>query len=234
MKFEPLNQIVVIPGGSFLMGSAEGFENEMPAHRVWLDSFAMAIFPVTNREFKVFLDETDTTSPPFWSDPMFSHPEQPVVGVSWFDATAYCAWLSKHRGEVFRLPTEAERERASRGGREACLYPWGDEPPSERPYAGCDPKSGGPPRVGSNPQNDFGLYDMSEGVHEWCSDYYDAGYYHYSPAKNPRGPASGRRRASRGGSWRHKVKFARCAQRSSLPPEFKYADYGFRVAMSLV
>ena len=90
--------------------------------------------------------------------------------------------------------------------------------------------------VGAMPKDvsEFGNFDLGGNVHEWCSDYYDAGYYHYSPAKNPRGPASGRRRASRGGSWRHKVKFARCAQRSSLPPEFKYADYGFRVAMSLV
>jgi len=234
MKVEPLANIAVIPAGSFLMGSTEGFDNEMPAHRVWLDSFAMARFPVTNREFRVFLDETDAATPPFWSDPLFSHPTQPVVGVSWFDATAYCAWLSARAGKTFRLPTEAERERAARGGREGCLYPWGDEPPSERPYTGWNSATGGPQCVGCNPPNDFGLHDMSEGVHEWCSDYYDPGYYHHSPSRNPQGPPSGQRRSSRGGSWRHRIKFSRCAARSSLPPEFKYADYGFRVAMSLV
>jgi formylglycine-generating enzyme required for sulfatase activity len=86
---------------------------------------------------------------------------------------------------------------------------------------------------GANPPNDFGLYAMSEGVHEWCSDYYDAGYYRYAPERNPQGPSFGQRRASRGGSWRHRIKFSRCAARSSLPPTFKYPDYGFRLALTL-
>ena len=81
--------------------------------------------------------------------------------------------------------------------------------------------------------NGFGLYNMSEGVHEWCSDYFDYHYYRYAPEKNPQGPASGQRRASRGGSWRHRIKFSRCAARSSLPPDFKYADYGFRIALTI-
>ena len=215
------------------MGSEHGPENEMPLHRVWLDSFAIGRFPVTNREFKIFVDETKAPAPPFWPDPFFANLEQPVVGVSWNDATAYCEWLSQRTGKHFRLPTEAERERAARGTRQRCLYPWGDEPPSERTFAGYNLKTGGPDRVGVNAPNDFGLYDMSEGVHEWCSDYYDPGYYRYSPEKNPRGPSFGQRRASRGGSWRHRVKFSRCAARSSLPPTFKYADYGFRLAQTL-
>jgi formylglycine-generating enzyme required for sulfatase activity len=74
---------------------------------------------------------------------------------------------------------------------------------------------------------------MSEGVHEWCSDYYDYNYYRNSPERNPPGAACGERRVSRGGSWRHQIKFARCAARSSLPPAFRYADYGFRVAMTM-
>jgi len=225
--------IVVIPEGSFLMGSENGPENEMPRHRVRLDGFAIGKFPVINREYKIFVDETHVQAPPFWSDPMFSDPEQPVVGVTWHDAAAYCQWLRERTGQGFRLPTEAEWERAARGGREGALYPWGDEPPWERPYLGYHSKTGGPARVGANPPNDFGLYDMSEGVHEWCSDYYDAGYYRYSPEKNPQGPAFGKRRASRGGSWRHRIKFSRCAARSSLPPTFKYADYGFRLALTL-
>jgi formylglycine-generating enzyme required for sulfatase activity len=164
---------------------------------------------------------------------MFSEPEQPVVGVNWDEATAYCKWLSRRTRKEFRLPSEAEWERAARGKLAGVLYPWGDEPPWERPYAGCDLKNGGPQRVGANVPNDFGLYDMSEGVHEWCSDYYDAAYYHYAPERNPQGPAFGQRRVSRGGSWRHQIKFSRCAARSSLPPSFKYADYGFRVALTL-
>jgi formylglycine-generating enzyme required for sulfatase activity len=98
---------------------------------------------------------------------------------------------------------------------------------------GCDSENGGPAQVGVNPPNGFGLYDMSEGVHEWCSDYYEYNYYRYSPERNPPGAAAGERRASRGGSWRHQIKFARCAARSSLPPSFSYSDYGFRVAISV-
>jgi formylglycine-generating enzyme required for sulfatase activity len=164
---------------------------------------------------------------------MFSDPDHPVVGTTWYDATAYCEWLSRRTGERVRLPTEAEWERAARGGRAHALYPWGDSPPSERPYHGYDLRTGGPQRVAVNEPNDFGLYDMSEGVHEWCSDYYDRNYYRTSPERNPAGPSFGERRASRGGSWRHHVKFSRCAARSSLPPAFRYADYGFRIALTL-
>ncbi len=71
---------------------------------------------------------------------------------------------------------------------------------------------------------------MCDNVHEWCSDWYAPDYYAVSPERNPRGPETGERRASRGGSWRHHIKMSRCAARSSIPPEFQYADYGFRVA----
>ena len=215
------------------MGCECGQENERPCHRVWVDGFGLGRFPVTNREYKTFVEENKALAPPFVSDPIFANAEQPVVGVSWDDAIAYCRWLSDRIGEEFRLPTEAEWERAARGGREGALYPWGDEAPWEKHLAGCDPETGGPARVGVNEPNGFGIYDMSENVHEWCSDYYDYNYYHHSPERNPRGPSFGQRRASRGGSWRHRIKFSRCSARSSLPPSFKYADYGFRLAMTL-
>lgn len=224
--------IVMVPGGSFLMGSEQGQENERPVHHVWVDRFGIGRFPVTNSEYEGFLREAERASPPFWSDAVFSDAQQPVVGVSWDDALAYCVWLRQRTGQFFRLPTEAEWERAARGGLENSLYPWGDQPPSERLYIGHNPKTGGPARVGVNEPNGFGLYDMSEGVHQWCSDYYDYHYYGYSPERNPQGAASGRRRSSRGGSWRHRFKFSRCSARSSLPPSFKYADYGFRVALT--
>jgi iron(II)-dependent oxidoreductase len=226
-------EIVVIPAGAFLMGSESGAENEQPCHRVWLDCFGMGRFPVTNGEYARFVESTRRPPPPWWSDPVFSKPDQPVVGVTWYDSDAYCRWLSAQTGEEFRLPTEAEWERAARGGREGALYPWGDEPPSEKGFVGCNAAGDGPAPVGVNEPNGFGIYDMSEGVHEWCSDYYAYHYYRYSPAQDPQGRASGERRASRGGSWRHRIKFSRCAARSSLPPDFRYADYGFRVALSL-
>lgn len=226
-------ELVLIPAGSFLMGSDQGQENEQPVHRVWIDAFAIGKFPVTNQEYNIYVEDKASPAPPFWTGPMFAHPEKPAVGVTWDDATAYCRWLSERLGQAFRLPTEAEWERAARGKREGALYPWGDEPPWERPYSGIDSETGGPQHVGVGEPNGFGLYDMSEGVHEWCSDYFDYHYYRYAPEKNPQGPASGQRRASRGGSWRHRIKFSRCAARSSLPPGFKYADYGFRVALTI-
>ena len=225
--------MIEIPAGWFLMGSEQGQENERPCRRVWIDGFAMAKFPVTNAAYKQFLAETERTAPPFWGDPIFAAPDGPVVGVNWHDAAAYCRWLSARTGATMRLPTEAEWERAARGTLEGASYPWGDAPPWERSYIGWNEKTGGPAPVGINEPNGFGLYDMSEGVHEWCSDYYAYDYYRYAPAANPRGPSDGTRRSSRGGSWRHKIKFSRCAARSSLPPDFKYADYGFRVAMTL-
>lgn len=225
--------MITIPSGQFVMGSERGQENERPCHRVWIDRFGIGQYPVTNREYADFLAATSSPEPPFWRDPIFSDPEQPVVGVSWDEAIAYCRWLSARLGQAFRLPTEAEWERAARGGREGAEYPWGDEPPWETTFAGCNHETGGPLRVGANEPNDFNLYDMSEGVHEWCSDYYDSSYYRYSPEQNPRGPESGQRRSSRGGSWRHRIPFSRCAARSSLPPGFHYADYGFRLAVTL-
>ena len=225
--------LVVIPEGWFLMGSDAGQENERPAHRVSLDSFAIGKYPVTNREYKIFVEASGGTAAPFCAEPRFADPQLPVVGVTWDEAVAYCQWLSVQSHKLFRLPTEAEWERAARGGRAGALYPWGDDPPEQRPYAGFDPITGGPARVGVNAPNGFGLFDMSEGVHEWCSDYYDYNYYRNSPERNPQGAAAGQRRASRGGSWRHQIKFSRCAARSSLPPSFRYSDYGFRVALSL-
>ena len=225
--------IVIVPEGSFLMGSEQEQENERPRHRVWLDRFGIARFPVTNREYKRFFEATQKPPPPFWRDPMFSDENLPVVGVSWDEAAAYCQWLSEKTERLFRLPTEAEWERAARGGKEGTLFPWGNEPPSEKHFIGCDPQTGGPAKVGVNEPNDFGLFDMSENVHEWCADYYDYNYYRHSPERNPLGPSAGQRRASRGGSWRHRIKFSRCAARSSLPPSFKYADYGFRVALTI-
>jgi formylglycine-generating enzyme required for sulfatase activity len=227
------SEIVLIPAGEFLMGCDHGQENEQPVHRVWLDNYAIGRFPVTNQEYKFYIEETVAPAPPFWSDTKFGHPAQPVVGISWDDAVAYCRWLSEREGRAYRLPTEAEWERAARGGRKSALYPWGDEAPCERPYPGFDHETGGPHRVGAGEPNGYGLYDMSEGVHEWCSDYFGYDYYRYSPEHNPPGPATGQRRASRGGSWRHRIKFSRCAARSSLLATFRYADYGFRIAVTV-
>ncbi len=211
------------------MGQADGRDEERPVHLVSVDSFHLGAYQVTNAEYDEFCAATGREHPPFRHDALFADPRQPVVGVSWFDAEAYCAWLSDVRGARRRLPTEAEWERAARAGLEQKLYPWGDAPIFEREnYAGRWKDA--PELVGTSQPNAYGLYDMCENVHEWCSDWYDPIYYRESPPHNPQGPATGLRRASRGGAWRHHLKIARCAARSSIPPEFHYADYGFRVA----
>ena len=222
-------RMVRIPEGYFLMGSEIGQDNERPVHKVWLDAFDLGVCQVTNSEYAQFLEATKNPPPLHWNDSNFNHAEQPVVATSWFDASAYCTWLSRVAGRRYRLPSEAEWERAARGGVEGKAYPWGDEPPESlldyhlRWIHGPDP-------VGKNPPNPYGLFDMCENVHEWCIDWYDAEYYSERLERNPRGPAEGSRRSSRGGSWRHYIKVSRCAARSSIPPGFQYADYGFRVA----
>jgi sulfatase modifying factor 1 len=218
-----------IPAGFFLMGSETGQDNERPVRRVWLDEFSLAECQVTHAEYAQFLSATGHAQPPHWSDPNFSSPEQPVVAVSWFDAAAYCEWLSGATGHVYRLPTEAEWERAARGGIEQNEYPWGNGAPEALPnYSGR--WRTGPEPVGGAERNAYGLCDIGANVHEWCADWFSADYYGASPDRNPQGPATGTRRASRGGSWRHYTKVSRCAARSSIPPGFQYADYGFRVA----
>lgn len=221
--------MIEIPAGWFGMGCDAGQDVERPVHRVWVDSFALAESQVTVAEYAKFLDATLRPPPPTWNDPNFNHPEQPVTAVSWFEATAYCEWISEITGAHYRLPSEAEWERAARGGVEGKLFPWGDDPPQSRPQYADLWKSGPEPVRRSGP-NPYGLYEMCENVHEWCSDWFQADYYSCSPERNPQGPASGDRKSSRGGSWRHHIKIARCSARSSIPPQFQYADYGFRLA----
>lgn len=210
------------------MGSENGQDNERPVHRVWVDSFQLAKCQVSNEDYAEFCGATGHSPTPQWNDPCFSDPCQPVVAVSWFDAMAYCDWLSGVIGRHFRLPTEAEWERAARGGLEQKQFPWGDKPPESLPNYATRWKTG-PEKVGAGERNAYGLFDIAANVHEWCSDWFDADYYAAAPEHNPQGPSTGIRRASRGGSWRHYTKVSRCAARSSIPPEFRYADYGFRV-----
>jgi formylglycine-generating enzyme len=227
-------ECALVPAGSFWMGCETGQDGEKPVHRVWVDAFEMAVVQVRNQDFAVFLQATGHLAPPHWNDPDFNCPEQPVVAVSWFEATKYCGWLSGATGHRYRLPTEAEWERAARGGAEGRLYPWGDEPPQswpeyQRRWGG---QVKGPLAAGRGSPNPYGLFDISENVHEWCADWFSREFYSRSPQRSPQGPDTGERRTSRGGSWRHHIKVSRCAARSSIPPTFQYADYGFRLVRS--
>ena len=229
-SIEPL--LVSIPGAWFLMGSASGQDCERPVHRVWTDAFLLAATQVTNAEYQRFVNATSSDPPPFWNDANFGLPRHPITGVSWFDANRYCQWLAAQTGRSYRLPTEAEWEGAARGDFEQNDFPWGNEPPQSLPDYGTRWQNG-PEPVAHYAPNSFGFYNICDNVHEWCSDWYDPNYYAVSPERNPRGPEQGQRKSSRGGSWRHHVKVARCSARSSIPPEFHYADYGFRIACDL-
>lgn len=216
-----------IPDGFFQMGSDEGQDDERPAHRVWVDAFELAVYPVTQRDYARFLAATGHELPREWSAESEA-PDLPVVGVSWQDAEAYCAW--RHgEGEALRLPTEAEWERAARGGVDGARYPWGDIIPEWIPAGGRGPRAAPWPVTLGQP-NGYGLFGISANIHEWCADWHAAGYYAVSPERNPIGPPAGVRRASRGGAWRHAVTMSRSAARSKLDPTLRYTDYGFRPA----
>ena len=176
-----------------------------------VSAFRAGRTPVTHAEYAAFVESGRAPAPPWWLDPAFAAADQPVVGVTWFEAADFAAWLSEQTGERWRLPTEAEWEHAARGGLVGAATAWGDALPEgeipEGPLAGPWPAGRGTP-------NGYGLCDMGTIVHEWCADWYEG-----SPS----------RRASRGGSWRHRVRWSPPEARSSLPPDYRYADYGFRV-----
>jgi iron(II)-dependent oxidoreductase len=212
------------------MGSSQGRPDEGPVHPVELGSFRLGRTPVTHAQYGAFLGQTGVEAPPWWTDPDFSGPDQPVIGVTWFEAMAYAEWLAVVSGGRWRLPTEAEWERAARGGLESAPTPWGPSVPDGEVPTGL---LRGPWPVGRGTSNGFDLLDVGTVVHEWCLDRYGADYYASSPLVDPRGPDEGERRSSRGGSWRHRVRWSPPSARSSLPPGFRYADYGFRILQEL-
>jgi formylglycine-generating enzyme len=220
--------VVSVPGGRFAMGSEQGRPDEGPVHEAEVAPFLLGRTPVTRAQYAAFATAVGADTPPWWSDPAFGASSQPVVGVTWYEATAYTDWLSGSVGGHWRLPTEAEWERAARGGLEHAPTPWGEHlPAGEVPACALS----GPWPVGRGTPNGYGLLDVGTVVHEWCLDWYGADYYREAPRVDPRGPAEGERRSSRGGSWRHRVRWSPPSARSSLPPSFRYADYGFRVLL---
>src|SRR5260370_9255047 len=224
-------RMATIPEGWFSMGCENGRDYAKPDTRLLIARFSLGVYQVTRAEYACFLSETCRAAPPFWDEPNFQEPEQPVVGPSWFDAIAYCEWLSRPTGRNYRLPTEAEWERAACGGIEGQPYSWGTTPPEELPGYASRWRNG-PEPVGLYAPNPYALFNMGDNVHEWGADWYDAHYYERSPERNPQGPQHGNRRPSRGVAWRHHAKVSRRAARSRIPPEFEYAAYRFRVPRS--
>jgi formylglycine-generating enzyme required for sulfatase activity len=219
---------IQVSGGPFQMGGGPR-DNENPRHQARVRPFLLARAQVTREEYQLFLDTTGHPAPPFWAEPAFAHPRMPAVGPSWEDAMAFCVWTGERLGRAVRLPTEAEWEAAAKAGREV-LYPWGDDPPEALPDYERRWREGPEPVDAYPSLHPLGFLGLGENVHEWCADWYAAGWYAVSPADDPRGPETGTRRSSRGGSWRHQIKVSRCAARSAIPPHMRYSDYGFRLA----
>jgi len=215
--------MMYIPAGKFLMGSDEGEGDESPVHEVYLDAFWMDEHEVTWGQYQKFLEETG------YDDSASGESEDhPVIYVDWDDTQAYCEWAGR------RLPTEAEWEKAARGGLEGKKYPWGNEDPvcsqgaeNGAQFISCDDRT--VPVMSFFP-NGYGLYDMAGNLWEWVSDYYDSGYYENSPVENPQGPASGNIRVLRGGSWNDYASCVVAAIRHRYDPNDSSDSRGFRCA----
>lgn len=221
--------LIALAGGRFVMGSDRERRDERPAHIVSVAPFRAARRPVSNAQYALYVKAAGAASPPFWNADGFCGPKLPVVGVSWYDAAAFCEWWSEQGGARLRLPTEAEREYAARGGIEDARWPQADDAWPETAARRFVAEAEAPHVPAAACANGFGLLCMADNVHEWCSDWYDRSWYERSPSSSPIGPQAGVRRASRGGSWRHRIKFTRVSARSSLAPSYRYNDYGFRV-----
>jgi formylglycine-generating enzyme required for sulfatase activity len=241
--------MVYIPPGKFEMGSND-YDNEKPLHSVYLDGYWMGKYEVTVKQFGLFVKDTDYVTQAErsggaytfigviwekkeginWKSPGFEQEDNhPVVCVSWIDAMKYCKWVSRKKGLTFRLPTEAQREKAARGtdGRK---YPWGDPKPDET-LANFNFKISKTTPVNLYPKgaSPYGLLDMAGNVLEWCSDWYDEKYYKSSPDINPAGPDGGSDRVIRGGGWGNYARYMRCANRYDYGPTNRNVFLGFRL-----
>jgi sulfatase modifying factor 1 len=240
------------------MGAADAAADERPVHRVHLSEFFVGRFAVTNDEYARFVRATgypvpslrdlpliasggrdlifkELAAPYVWQDhnPPAGHGSHPVVLVSFDDAMAYCRWLSEAIGRVARLPTEAEWEKAARGGVEGRRYPWGDDIDASRANFLEDPsakRQRGTRPTGTYPPNAFGVCDVIGNVWEWVSDWYGGEYYGGGDMNDPTGPDSGSMRIVRGGSWvNDDMTMLRCAYRHKVPPDTYAYSIGFRV-----
>jgi sulfatase modifying factor 1 len=217
--------MVFIPAGEFIMGKNTTNPTDwQPEHKVSIDAFWMDQYEVTNKEYYDFCKATGTALPEFWNQEIFKcgleFPDNPVVGVNYFDADKYSKWSGK------RLPTEAEWEYASRGGQAGKSFPWGDQIDSTKVNYGKKYKS--TLKVGSFPPNGYGLYDISGNVWEWTSDNYGDDYYTITQAQNPKGPATGRFKVIRGGSWHSGAMCVQTYYRNGLSASWIDFAVGFR------
>jgi len=238
---KPTIEMVSIPAGTFTMGSPITEANRVDVetqHQVTLSAFEMSKYEITFNQYDAFCDATEREKP---GDEGWGRGTRPVINVSWYDATAYCKWLSEQTGKTYRLPTEAEWEYACRAvasSASATSTPFNtgnNLTTNQANYDGNYPynyNAKGEFRnqtlpVGSFAPNDFGLYDMHGNVWEWCSDW--DGDYSTSAVTNPKGPSAGSFCMLRGGGWRGNARSSRSACRASVSPDESYNYIGFRI-----
>jgi formylglycine-generating enzyme required for sulfatase activity len=257
-------ELVYVPSGAFKMGDnfGDGESRERPVHTVSLDAYYIGKYEVTNAEWRKFLDDPGYNDPQFWPNgwvvPKDQNPywtqdrnhggatpgsdNYPVQGMNWDAATAYCNWLSSRTGQHYRLPTEAEWEKAARGTDQR-RFPWGNT--IDHSYANFDDSQeydtgqlvgyyDGSKRGDLQTHNGaspYGAMDMAGNLMEWCSDWYSQDYYNHSPRKNPQGPETGGLRVLRGGCFFFEGQDARSYGRSGAWPSVQaFRMIGFRVA----
>lgn len=233
--------MVLIPQGAFEMGSRKSLREldpvgifqadrhmlgpEDPAHEVILNAYYIDLYEVANADYKEYLEVTGVKKlPRYWDDPNFNQSNQPVVGVTWKEAQAFCRWKNK------RLPTEAEWEKASRGKR-PIKYPWGDEAP-HKTKLNFNNAIGRTTPVGTYPagKSDYGVFDLSGNVAEWVQDWHFPEYYLFSPKENPPGPDKGHYKIIRGGNWKNNAEDVRLTYRNATVPKARSKTVGFRCA----
>jgi formylglycine-generating enzyme required for sulfatase activity len=259
--------MVSIPPGEFKMGSNE-FDSEKPLHTVYLDEYRIGKYAVTVKQFGLFVKDTgyvteaESSGGAYtwtgetwekrkdinWKNPGFEQEgSHPVVCVSWNDALEYCKWLSGTKKGSFKLPTEAQWEKAARGT-DKRKYPWGNPAPSGERANFADKQAWVKAKIswadkdiddghaytaplGSYPAgaSPYGLLDMAGNVWEWCGDWYDENYYKNSPKKNPLGPDGGTLRVLRGGGWFNDAESLRCTFRGYHYPSDRFDYVGFRL-----
>ena len=236
--------MILIPQGAFEMGSQKSLRElnpvsifqadrhmlgpEDPAHEVILDAYYIDLYEVSNADYKKYIEATGfKTMPRYWDDSNLNQPNQPVVGVTWKEARAFCQWNNK------RLPTEAEWEKAARGKRPT-KYPWGNEAP-DKTRLNFSSHVGKTTPVGSYPtgKSDYGVFNLSGNVAEWVKDWHFPEYYLFSPKENPPGPEKGHYKIIRGGNWKNNAEDVRLTYRNATVPKARSKTIGFRCAASV-
>jgi sulfatase modifying factor 1 len=257
--------MVYIQSGSFIMGSKAGEDDEKVQHEVYLDEYWIGKKEVTKAQFRLFsetkgyITDAERNGGAYywtgndwqykeglnWKNPEFKQEDNhPVVCISWNDANAYCNWLSNKLNRNFKLPSEAQWEKAAHSIM-LLKFPWGNHKPDHKGQGYANYKAHdswdkrgedgyrftAPVGIYSDGASPYGVLDMAGNAWEWCNDIYDSGYYKVSPSKNPVGPSHGDTHVLRGGSWGFDVFYLRCSERRGDLSSECSSNSGFRLCM---